>query len=65
MYTAQTRCLVTEVVVHVVYQEIVLEVVEQEMAHYAFPPSVSLRAPPGDRNEGRTERCRPLECTKN
>ena len=33
VYTAQTRWLVTEVVVRVVHQEIVLEVVEQEMAH--------------------------------
>ena len=64
MYTAQTRCLVTEAVVRVVHQENVLEVVEQEMVHYTFPPIVRLRAPPGDRNEGRTERRCPLGCTK-
>ena len=37
-YTAQTRWLVTEVIVRVVQQEVVLEVVEQERAYLEGRP---------------------------
>ena len=37
-YTAQTKWLVTEVIVRVVQQEVVLEVVEQEMAYLEGRP---------------------------
>ena len=45
MYTAQTRCLVTEAVVRVVHQENVFEVVEQEMAHLDGRPGLGYVTP--------------------